>query len=92
MNRTSQKAPVIGQTGVKYEAQSDALLGEVLSYLHIAYEFDGNDILVETIEREDLRKMMGASRTVSGALWAIRVKSGAQAIADYRADVIAAGE
>lgn len=87
MARTSAKAPSIGLTGVKFEAQSDALFDALYDYLIRAYEFDGNDILIETVEKADLRKAMGASRTVSGALWAVREKLGSVEQAEYRSEI-----
>lgn len=84
--KTSQKAPTIGLTGVKFDDPKE-LLSEVLGYLCRAYEFDGNDILVETYSKDELLSMMGKSKTVSGALWAIREKTGVQHMAAHRSEI-----
>jgi hypothetical protein len=88
MATTSKKAPRPGMVGVKFEPKSDSLLNELLAYLYRAYEFDGNDFLVETVERETLRAAMGEAKTLSGALWAVREKLHSQEVGAYRDEIM----
>jgi hypothetical protein len=89
MAKTSSKAPKIGYVGVRFES-TEELLDACLAYFHRAYEFDGNDIVVECWDRKDLLPMVKTSKSLSGAIWAIRQGTGASIQADYREDIMGA--
>jgi hypothetical protein len=89
MAKTSSKAPKIGYVGVRFESKQE-LLDACLAYFYRAYEFDGNDIIVECYDHRELLPMIEHSKSLSGAIWAIREKTGAKIQADYREDIMGA--
>lgn len=89
MTKTSSKAPKIGYVGVRFDSSKE-LLDACISYFHRAYDFDGNDIIVECYTEAELLEMVKTSKSVSGAIWAIRQKTGSMIQADYRSDVMGA--
>lgn len=86
--KTNTKAPRIGLIGVKFDTRRE-LLVHVKAYLAQAYEFDGNDIILETMSDDEMIKAMGKSRTLSGAIWAIRENQCISAVASVRDEHIA---
>ena len=64
-------------TGRKYMEVLD-LLADTMAYVRHNFELDGNDILSEAYENDELVTMILGTQTVMGALIALRQKTGCQ--------------